>query len=290
MAPPPNMWLDLIILLGLNFVLYLHSLLVKNTFMVDFIWSGWPPILTYVIFLRLTSEETSQLSLPRLITLFPLIMVWGFRLTHNFLSRGGVGHEDWRYADMRVKFGKHFWWISLFSVYWGQTAFLWLPMLSIYGGVMNTQSYNSWDIVATLTCLAGIGLETFTDMSMNNFINLKKQKKTDKVILDTGLWALSRHPNYLGEICFWWGIYFFGVGYAEKWIIAGPLAITGLFFGVSVKLMEDRQEENKGEVFRNYKRKVGSGIILLPPSVNLWLGKKLYGEIVTVDSEKESLN
>ncbi|GMH50552.1 hypothetical protein TL16_g00805 [Triparma laevis f. inornata] len=124
----------------------------------------------------------------------------------------------------------------------------------------------------------------------NQFIQLKLQKKTDKVIMDTGLWSLSRHPNYLGEILFWWGMYFFGVGYAETWIISGPIAITLLFFFVSVKLMEDRQENNKGELFRNYKRKVGSGIILLPPSVNAWLGKKLYGEIVDTEKEKESLN
>lgn len=95
------MWLDLGLLLGLNFLLYLHSLVINNTFMVDFIWSGWPPILSYVIFLRLSPEETRTVDLNRLITVFPLIMVWGFRLTHNFLSRGGVGHEDWRYQDMR---------------------------------------------------------------------------------------------------------------------------------------------------------------------------------------------
>jgi len=96
-------------------------------------------------------------------------------------------------------------------------------------------------------------LETFGDMQMNNFINLKLQKKTGKVVLDTGLWALSRHPNYLGELLFWWGVYLFQVEYGPAWIVAGPLALTGLFFGVSVDLMETRQLENKHDAFVEYR-------------------------------------
>ena len=61
-----------------------------------------------------------------------LVALWGYRLTHNFVARGGIGHEDWRYADMRRQFGAHFWWISLFSVFLGQTLFLFAACLPLY--------------------------------------------------------------------------------------------------------------------------------------------------------------
>jgi len=97
---------DLLLLLGMNFFLYLVSLYLVNTYPVDFVWSMYPPFLIYLIYFRSIPVDPV---IPRMLVVFPLIMVWGFRLTSNFLGRGGIGHEDWRYADMRVKFGKVRW-------------------------------------------------------------------------------------------------------------------------------------------------------------------------------------
>eukprot|EP00520_Triparma_pacifica_P016299 CAMPEP_0118651922 /NCGR_PEP_ID=MMETSP0785-20121206/11041_1 /TAXON_ID=91992 /ORGANISM="Bolidomonas pacifica, Strain CCMP 1866" /LENGTH=176 /DNA_ID=CAMNT_0006544401 /DNA_START=415 /DNA_END=941 /DNA_ORIENTATION=+ len=173
---------------------------------------------------------------------------------------------------MRVKFGKHFWWISLFSVFWGQTIFVWGVCLSFYKIVSSSDHWCSTDWCGLFFSTSGILLETFGDMQMDNFINLKKQKKTEKKVLDTGLWSLSRHPNYLGEILFWWGIYLFQAWFSPAYVVGGPIALTCLFLFVSVDLMEERQIKSKGEEFLAYKRKVGSAIFLLPPSLNSKLG------------------
>ena len=57
------------------------------------------------------------LCVPRQLGVCALVVLWGGRLTLNFVSRGGIGHEDWRYTAMRSQFGAHFWWVSLFSVF-----------------------------------------------------------------------------------------------------------------------------------------------------------------------------
>jgi steroid 5-alpha reductase family enzyme len=148
--------------------------------------------------------------------------------------------------------------------------------LSFYKAISSPDPWNTYDWFGVIVSTIGILLETFGDMQMNNFIQLKLQKKTDKKVLDTGLWSLSRHPNYLGEILFWWGQYLFQASSGPVWVLAGPLSLTCLFFFVSVDLMEERQIKSKGELFLEYRRKVGSSILLFPPSLNRKLGAFLY--------------
>ena len=114
---------------------------------------------------------------------------------------------------------------------------------------------------------------------MDIFIQKKREKKTEKTVIDSGLWKWSRHPNYLGELLFWWGMYTFSLSDSNaspSWIVVGPLLLTFLLSFVSIKLMEDRQIEHKKEAFVNYQREVGSALLLFPPFVNRKLGLFLY--------------
>ena len=89
---------------------------------VDFVWSNWPIVQCLLILARASVHAKGDATVvgSRAYLVVTLVIVWGLRLTTNFVGRGGIGHEDWRYADMRVQFGRHFWWISLFSVFLGQ--------------------------------------------------------------------------------------------------------------------------------------------------------------------------
>jgi len=217
-----------------------------------------------------------------------LVCVWGFRLTHNFVARGGIGHEDWRYADMRVQCGKLFWLVSLVSVFLGQSVFLWGGCLSLYGAMTKPTPLVVRDWIALVVTLGAILLEALADIQMNDFVSARREKKTKKVILEVGLWGWSRHPNYLGEILFWWGLYMFSVGGGKRiandgtitndwWVVLGPVSMTLLIGLVSVRLMEKRQLVRKGRPFVRYRRRVGSSLLLLPPALNPQLGRWLYG-------------
>ena len=257
---------------SINVLLWLLSLPLGKTWPVDFIWSLWPSVQGIVILTRAPEGVCS-----RQIVVCVLVAVWGYRLTHNFVSRGGIGHEDWRYADMRTAFGAHFWWISLFSVFLGQTVFLFAACLPLYGALANALPFPSgMDVAAVGFAVSAILLEAVADCQMDAHIAAKREKRSDAVVLSNGLWAWSRHPNYCGEILWWWSVWLFGASSSPTWpALAGPLAITFLFVAISVKLIEDRQLLNKGDAYREYQRAVPSPLLPIPPAVGRWFGRKL---------------
>ena len=262
---------DAATLLGLNVSLWLVSLLLGKTWPVDFIWSLWPPAQCLAILVR------GAVVCRRTVLVCTLTVTWGWRLTHNFVARGGIGHEDWRYAAMRQQFGRHFWWVSLFSVFLGQTVFLFAACLSLYFALGNSSPLSAVDLVATAVTAGAILLEAIADVQMDWHIQARREKRTDATVLRSGLWAWSRHPNYLGELSFWWGLWLFGAPIAPRWALCAPSAITFLFVGISVKLLEDRQLENKGESYRLYQREVPSALLLVPPPLGRALGGWMYG-------------
>jgi steroid 5-alpha reductase family enzyme len=256
---------------SINIFLWLISLPIGKTWPVDFIWSCWPPLMCATIIVRSGSSNQNG-DCHRMLIVCTLTVIWGYRLTHNFVSRGGIGHEDWRYTNMRAQFGSHFWWISLFSVFLGQTAFLFGACLSLYGALENALPVGISDAAGSIVCACAILLEMAADIQLDWHQAARREKRTEEVILRTGLWAWSRHPNYLGELMFWWGLWIFGAPVAPRWVVCGPLGITFLFTCISVKLVEDRQLANKGDLYRAYQREVPSPLLLLPPSVCRWFG------------------
>ena len=198
MLPEPvDLAMDAGALAGVNVLLWLLSLPLGKVWPVDFIWSGWPPVQCVLILARAWPAWPSD-GVRRLLAC-TLVAVWGWRLTFNFVSRGGVGHEDWRYADMRRQMGKHFWWASLFSVFLGQTIFMFGPCLALYGALLGARPVDGCDAAAAVVCACAILLEATADMQMDSFQAAKREKRTDATIMETGLWGWSRHPNYLGE-------------------------------------------------------------------------------------------
>jgi len=94
------------------------------------------------------------------------------------------------------------------------------------------------DVLAFLVTAAAIAVEAGADRQLRSFLAQRKRG----LILDTGLWALSRHPNYFGEVLFWWGLWLFGLSAdpGRWWTIIGPAGITALFLGISVPMMDKR--------------------------------------------------
>jgi steroid 5-alpha reductase family enzyme len=214
-------------------VVFIFSVALDNSSMYDPYWSIAPvPIALYWLVVcggGLTARQVVVLA---------LVLLWAARLTFNWVRRWkGLADEDWRYADYR-RFGGLYWPISFLGFHSFPTVIVFggcLALLPVLGA--GSRGIGVLDLAAAVVTLGAIGMETAADRQLRRFLTGARGQ-----VLDTGLWALSRHPNYFGEVAFWWGLYLFGLAASPSWwwTIAGPVLVTGLFLGISVPMMDKR--------------------------------------------------
>ena len=237
--------------------IYLGSVLLKNSSLYDPFWSVAPvPI---VIYLSIQSENSILL---KMLVIFP-ILLWATRLTRNWvISWEGFHHEDFRYIDLKntnkykAEFN-NFFGIHLFPTFIVNICLY--PLVYIF---INDVDVNVYLYISSIITLIAVILETVADEQMRKFRSDPRNKgKTMKY----KLWRYSRHPNYLGEVGFWFGIYFMGIssGFAPLWLIVCPLAMLLLFVLVSCPMMDERSLKNRSN-FKEYMDNT-SQLMLLPP-------------------------
>ena len=175
-----------------------------------------------------------------------LVCLWGARLTYNWARGwGGLGHEDWRYVDLRRQTGTAYWLVSFVGLHMMPTLQVFLGCLSLYPAIaVGTRPFGVLDGLGVLVTGGAIWIEARADKELLRF---RRSKPPAEAILDRGLWAYSRHPNYFGEMSFWWGLYLFGLAADPSywWTIVGPVAITLLFRFASLPLIETRMLQRR---------------------------------------------
>jgi len=198
------------------------SLILKNVTVVDSLWG-----LGFVLIAWLTFFLTDGF-LGRRLLIALLVTVWGLRLS-IYLSRRNWGKgEDPRYGSWREKSGKHFWIVSLFKVFLLQSVFLWAISISIqYGMASKTPEIITWlDMCGLFLWLVGFIFEAVGDRQLAAF---KSNPANKGKVMDRGLWAYTRHPNYFGECLMWWGIFLIAFSTPNSWwTVLSPLIITAV--------------------------------------------------------------
>ena len=222
-------------------VVFGWSVAYRNSSFYDPYWSVVPIALAiYWIAVAQGAVEARQ----ALVLL--LVAVWGVRLTWNW-ARGwrGLEHEDWRYVDLQRKTGRAYWLVSFLGIHLMPTFWVFGGMLGVWAAVCEPgEPLGPLDALATLLTAGSIALEAGADAQLRRH---RLSQPPAGEFLKTGLWAWSRHPNYLGEMGFWWGLWLFGVSAAPQhwWTIAGPLAIALMFRCVSLPMIESRMRERR---------------------------------------------
>ena len=222
-------------------VVWAFGLIYRNVSVYDPYWSVAPPVML-TFWAYLTSANTPYLML------LIAVWLWGIRLTANWTyTFHGLQSEDWRYAHYRNEKSPFlFHLINFFGLNMMPTVIVFLAMLPalLLPGEAHEANLLSW--LAMAVCLCATGIELVADTQRHRFV---KQRKQPTEILQTGLWKHGRHPNYFGEIAMWWGVWLMYVsvnGFAcRPWLVICPLAMTALFLGISIPLMERRQLANK---------------------------------------------
>ena len=236
-------------------VVFIFSMIFNNSSMYDPYWSLQPFVIA--VFL---ARPWMEMTIAEMIVLF-MVFLYGLRLTLNFY-RGwpGMKHEDWRYQNFRKSFPGFYWPISFLGIHLFPTIMVFLvcmSMLQIFHGA--GMEYNVWFILGLATMIFAVGIAFVADEQMKKFrMNPENKGK----LMREGLWKNNRHPNYLGEISTWWGLYFFSLsaGYDMWWTIAGPIIVTLMFVFISIPMLEKRELTRRPE-YAAYKKEVA---MLLP--------------------------
>lgn len=206
----------------------------------------WPLIpLICSIYFYFTSNSTVFLSL-KCIPLVIVIFSWSFHLIRQTIfSSDNILHEDWRYQAFRKQYKNRFLTFSFFALHLFPMLEVLIGSSSIYYIYANNHGYESltlMDVLLWLIIFSGVLLENIADNQLTKFRRHKQISKAHKfAVLSNGLWKYSRHPNYLGEIMFWWGLFFLGYIYnAPIWCGIGPLLITLMMLFGSIPMSEER--------------------------------------------------
>ena len=224
-------------------VIFLFSVAFRNSSFYDAYWSVVPPVIALYWAQR---PEVVGVNPIRVALVTLLIWLWGARLTWNW-NRGwtGLDHEDWRYIDLKEKTGGFYWLVSFAGIHMAPTLWVFAGMLPVYAVMaVGTVPFGPFDLVAFAVTLGAIWLEARADKELKRYRDAGPAKED---FLQSGLWRWSRHPNYLGEMGFWWGLWLFAMAANPSWwwTGVGALSITLMFRFVSLPMIETRMLERR---------------------------------------------
>ena len=238
-------------------VIFGFSTYFKNSSFYDAYWSVIPPFI--LIYWLATSD--ADIPFLRMFLVSALILYWSTRLTLNWAYHWkGIEHEDWRYVGLKKNNPEKAQALDFFGIHLFPTLQVFAGMLPVYALIhFGTDPLNLMDFIAALVTGAAITLQLFSDLQLSAF----NRSKDSTDVLETGLWAWSRHPNYFGEIGFWFGLFLFGLAAAPAsfwWTWIGFVAMTAMFVLVSIPLMEKRSLERR----THYQGTIDRVSMLLP--------------------------
>ena len=263
--------MNLLIALGLNFgllvaimlILWLISVRIRDVSFIDAFWAYGMAIMASAALLQTDSPG------PLAYTIWLLTVLWGVRLgTHLFLRwrKEGIDPRYRKIIGHAIdKQGMSFAQAALLRAWALQIPLLFLVCLPAQLGILLSGSVNlsPLSIIGAVIALIGIGFETIGDMQLKAF---KANPANKGKVLDSGLWKYTRHPNYFGDFCAWWGIWLAAapVGW-PVWVAAiGPIFLSFTLMKWSgAPLLEKSLKKNRPGYVAYIKRT--SGFFPMPP-------------------------
>lgn len=213
------------------------SLVRRDASVVDLFWGPGFAIVAWTL-VSIGPREVSAAPL-RAVVLAVLVTLWSARLAGYLAWRNAGKPEDWRYRKMREDYGASWWWKSLFIVFGLQGALMLVVALPLFGALVTPASagLGALDALGLILFATGLFFETVGDLELARF---KGDAANAGKVMDQGLWRYTRHPNYFGDFCVWWGLYAIALaGGAPLWTVAGPIVMSVLLLRVSgVALLE----------------------------------------------------
>jgi steroid 5-alpha reductase family enzyme len=227
----------------------------RNVGLVDIVWP---------LFFLLAAALYAVAATPggaRTPIVLALIAAWSVRLASHLAARNWNAPEDHRYQQIRERNQPHFVWKSLYLVFGLQALLAWVISAPLAAAVAAPAPLGPLDWAGVLLASAGIVLEGTADAQLTRF---RRDPASAGRVLDRGLWRWSRHPNYFGECCVWWGLYLVAVAGGGAWTVFSPLLMTVLLLRVSGVALLEKDIGERRPAYREYVART-SAFVPWPP-------------------------
>jgi len=234
---------------------YVWALYLKDNSIADIAWGT-----IFVMIAWLSLFYTDVVTWKQLLVTM-LVTVWGARLSLHIYARHNG--EDLRYAQWRqewhnVKLR------SLFQVFVLQGVIATIIAMPVIYINVSQASFGWLDLIGLSVWLCGFAFELISDWQLQQFL---EQRNDPNAVMTSGLWRYSRHPNYFGESCMWWGIWITSLSLPYGWLcVISPITITYLIRYVSGIPLNEAQFAGNPE-YQVYQQTT-SAFIPMPPRDN----------------------
>ena len=229
--------------------IYILSVLFNNSSWYDAFWSVIPVILTIMCWSDISAAGDVQ----RAFLMHACLLFWAIRLTYNWMrSWDGFSHEDWRYIMMKGKTENKFQYfiVDFGSIHLIPTICVYMALLPmIFALTYPGDTLNFLDVLASFLAVLAVIIQIISDQQMYNF----RKNLTDPKTMQSGLWFYSRHPNYFGELLFWFSLFVFAIAsnLTFMWLFIGSLIMYALVAIASVSMMDKRSLKRRSD-FKEY--------------------------------------
>ena len=248
-----------LLIMALLTAVWLVSVLITDASIVDPFWSLCFVLATWFYYAQADGLPVRQL----LITV--LVTIWGVRLSLYLFWRNWGEGEDFRYQRFRQKYGPdRYWWVSYFQVFLLQGTLAWLISATLLGAqYVNRLSsgLNLLDFLGVGVWLIGFIFEAGGDWQLARF---KSRPENKGKLLTTGFWRYTRHPNYFGDACVWWGYALICLAAGSVIPIFGAGLMTYLLLRVSGVAMLEKSMRKSKEGYEEYMART-SPFFPMPP-------------------------
>ena len=229
-------------------VIWFIGVLINTASIYDPYWSVQTPIIIICLLIKYQNLNVGNL------IYLELILFWGIRLTYNYTKTfHDISYIDWRYKQIKEKTGKLYQVVNLLGICLVPTIIVYAASIPSFLFVIDNLKFEYIQIIGYVVIIISVFIEMKADIDLHEF---KKIRNDRNEIIRIGLWKYSRHPNYFGEICFWYGVAIVYVfcDFTKNWYyIFGAVLDNALFLGISIPLAEKNLRTYK-EGYDEYKK------------------------------------
>jgi steroid 5-alpha reductase family enzyme len=230
-------------ILALALITWSVSLVKRDVSIVD---SVWP-----LLFLAAAASYawTVPQAGPRTMLVLVMVGLWALRLASYLTWRNWGEPEDRRYQEIRRRNEPHFALKSLYIVFGLQGTLAWIISLPLLAAIAAPGNITVLDYAGVALWAVGFGFESIADWQLARFRSVPANSGQ---VMDQGLWRYTRHPNYFGDCCVWWGFYIIAFAAGGWWSILGPMLMSSLLLKVSGVALLEKDISKRRPAYRHY--------------------------------------